>query len=218
MEPIFPVVADKHGQPLSIPNPDLSTHVVYSDKIVIDDGRDKAQVTNFKITIRDANGKIKENPTEALKYKLLQRGSEASDNGGLSNATSFQIGAGANQSMKVDLDDMRASALGLKGALGSISISTRDDALFAIDAFDNAINSALDELTSIGAIEARLEYTIGNITTSTENVQASDSTNRDADMAKEMTNYTRDNVLLQAAQAMLAQANQDASSILGLLS
>ena len=115
---------------------------------------------------------------------------------------------------------MRASALGLKSKDGkdTISIKTRDDALAAIDAFDNAINSALDQLTSIGAIEARLDYTASNITTSTENVQNAESTIRDADMAKEMTNYTKDNILLQAAQAMLAQANQDASSVLQLLS
>lgn len=95
---------------------------------------------------------------------------------------------------------------------------TRDDALVAIDVFDGAIKGALDQLTSIGAVEARLEYTIGNITTSTENVTASESNVRDADMAREMTAYTRDNILTQAAQLMLAQANQDASSILGLLS
>ena len=135
-------------------------------------------------------------------------------------AAIFHVGAGANQSMSVGLSDMRSSALGLKSKNGkdTISIKTRDDALGTLSALDNAIDGALDQLTSIGAIEARLEYTAANITTSTENVQAADSTNRDADMAKEMTNYTKDNILLQAAQAMLAQANQDASSVLGLLS
>ena len=122
--------------------------------------------------------------------------------------------------MTVGLNDMRASALGLKSKDGTqtVSIKTRDDTLAALSAFDAAIEGALDRLTSIGALEARLEYTINNITTSTENVQASESTIRDTDMAKEMTNFTRDNILTQAAQAMLAQANQDASSILGLLS
>ena len=114
---------------------------------------------------------------------------------------------------------MRASALGLKSKDGTqtVSIKTHDDALAALSTLDNVLNAALDRLTSIGAVEARIEYTMGNITTSTENVQASESTIRDADMAREMTNFTRDNVLTQAAQAMLVQANQDASSILGLL-
>ena len=71
--------------------------------------------------------------------------------------------------------------------------------------------------TDIGAVEARLEYTVGNLTTSAENVQNAESTIRDADMAKEMTEYTKNNVLLQAAQSMLAQANQNPMDVLYLL-
>ena len=66
-------------------------------------------------------------------------------------------------------------------------------------------------------IQSRLAYTSSNLTTASENVQASESTIRDADMAKEMTEYTKNNVLLQAAQSMLAQANQSSSSVLSLL-
>jgi len=64
---------------------------------------------------------------------------------------------------------------------------------------------------------ARLEYTASNLTTSSENVQAAESTIRDTDMAKEMTDYTKNNVLMQASQSMLAQANQNSSSVLSLL-
>ena len=81
----------------------------------------------------------------------------------------------------------------------------------------DSIQKALDQQTTIGSVESRLEYTSSNLTTASENVQASESTIRDADMAKEMTNYTKNNVLLQAAQSMLAQANQSSSNVLSLL-
>ena len=210
-------VADKSGKPLTGSQGSVTMVSWLKDY----------QLSGFNITIFDGNG-IKKDATRALKFKQIQRGEGGAtggatnyNNGGLSStAATFHVGAGANQSMTVGLSDMRASALGLKSADGTntISISTRDDALAAMTAFDCAIEGALDQLTSIGALEARLEYTMKNITASTENVQASDSTIRDADMAREFTNYTRDNILTQAAQAMLAQANQDASSILGLLS
>ena len=208
-------ITDREGKVLRVPNPEDHPFVVAAFNEI--------SLSSFKITVMDEGGHINEHATNALRFELLQRGesSSSSDGGGLaSTAATFHVGAGANQSITVGLSDMRASALGLKSKDGAntISILTRDDALVAIDVFDGAIKGALDQLTSIGAVEARLEYTIGNIDTSTENVQASESTIRDADMAREMTAYTRDNILTQAAQAMLAQANQDASSILGLLS
>ena len=70
---------------------------------------------------------------------------------------------------------------------------------------------------AIGAVQTRLGYTGKNLTIASENVQASESTIRDADMAKEMTSYTKHNVLTQAAQSMLAQANQNSSMVLSLL-
>ena len=82
---------------------------------------------------------------------------------------------------------------------------------------DNAVQKALNQQTTIGSLESRLEYTSTNLTTASENVQSSNSVIRDADMAKEMTAYTKNNVLLQAAQSMLSQANQNSSSVLSLL-
>ena len=98
-----------------------------------------------------------------------------------------------------------------------VSVATQDKANAAVAVFDNAIQKALDQQTTIGSIEARLEYTSNNLTTMSENVQSAESTIRDADMAKEMTEYTKNNVLLQAAQSMLAQANQSSSAVLSLL-
>ncbi len=134
------------------------------------------------------------------------------------NAMNFQIGTRANQAIRVGMTDMRAQALGLAGSDGAtLNIGTRDKANAAINVLDNAISKALDQQTTIGAVQSRLNYTSQNLTTASENVQASESTIRDVDMAKAMTNYTKNNVLMQAAQAMLAQANQSSSGVLSLL-
>ena len=116
------------------------------------------------------------------------------------------------------MTDMRSLALGLKGENGDvISVVSQERANAAINAIETALQKALDEQTSIGAVQTRLAYTSQNLTVSAENVQNSESTIRDADLAKEMTEYTKNNVLLQAAQSMLAQANQNSSAILSLL-
>lgn len=134
------------------------------------------------------------------------------------NAFVFQVGTKANQAVKVGLTDMRSQALGLKAINGpTLNIETQKNANAAINVLDNAIQKALDQQTTIGSILSRLEYTSANLVTSDENTQASESTIRDADMAKEMTEYTKNNVLLQASQSMLAQANQNSSAVLSLL-
>ena len=134
------------------------------------------------------------------------------------NSITLQVGTKANQAIKVGLTDMKSTALGLQGTDGStLNVSTREKANAAINVLDSAISKALDQQTTIGSVESRLEYTSSNLTTASENVQSSESTIRDADMAKEMTNYTKNNVLLQAAQSMLSQANQNSSSVLSLL-
>lgn len=101
--------------------------------------------------------------------------------------------------------------------LDQVSVRNQHDANIAIRVIDGVLDYALDEATNMGAYLQRLEYTEANVTTQDENVQAAESTIRDADMAKEMTEYTKQNVLSQAAQSMLAQANQSFSSVLGLL-
>ena len=173
------------------------------------------QISGFNISITDKNGNVKKSANAALDaFEETVRAQNKSED----NAISLQVGAKANQSIKVGLTDMRAEALGLQGADGTkLNISTQGKANAAINVLDNAIQKALDQQTTIGSVESRLEYTSTNLTTASENVQASESTIRDADMAKEMTNYTKNNVLLQAAQSMLAQANQSSSNVLSLL-
>ncbi|MBR6013167.1 MAG: flagellin [Selenomonadaceae bacterium] len=173
------------------------------------------QISGLTISITDSEGNVKKSANAALDdFRTTVYAKNKSD----SNEMTFQVGAKANQSITVGLDDMRAEALGLKGNSGTrVSVATQDKANAAIAVFDNAIQKVLDQQATIGAIEARLEYTSQNLTTSSENVQAAESTIRDADMAKEMTNYTKNNVLLQASQSMLAQANQNSSAVLSLL-
>ena len=173
------------------------------------------QISGLNISITDSKGNVKKSANAALDaFSETIRAQNKSED----NAISLQVGASANQSIKVGLTDMRAEALGLKGADGTtLNISTQGKANAAINVLDNAIAKALDQQTTIGSVESRLEYTSSNLTTASENVQASESTIRDADMAKEMTNYTKNNVLLQAAQSMLAQANQSSSNVLSLL-
>ena len=173
------------------------------------------QISGLNISVSDSQGNVKKSANAALDaFEETIRAQNKSDD----NAISLQVGAKANQSIKVGLTDMRAEALGLQGADGTkLNISTQNKANAAINVLDNAIQKALDQQTTIGSVESRLEYTSSNLTTASENVQASESTIRDADMAKEMTNYTKNNVLLQAAQSMLAQANQSSSNVLSLL-
>jgi flagellin len=172
------------------------------------------QISGFTIVITDQYGNAKKSANERLEFTTAIFAANQSKD----NALKIHVGSQAGQTISVGLADMRAEALGIQNSDATvISVATPDRANAAISAFDTALKKALDQATTIGAIEARLEYTASNLTTSSENVQAAESTIRDADMAKEMTNYTKNNVLLQAAQSMLAQANQNSSAVLSLL-
>ena len=174
------------------------------------------QVAGFTISITNNKGQINKSANAVLDN--FSESIRAQNESKTDNAMVFQVGTKANQAIKVGLTDMRSNALGLKGTDGeTLNVSTQVKANAAINVLDNAIQKALDQQTTIGSVESRLSYTASNLTTASENVQASESTIRDADMAKEMTNYTKNNVLLQAAQSMLAQANQSSSSVLSLL-
>ena len=173
------------------------------------------QISGLTISITDQSGNVKKSANASLDAfnETIRAQNKSAD-----NAITLQVGTKANQSIKVGLTDMRSEALGLKGSDGTkLNISTQAKANAAINVLDTAVQKALDQQTTIGAVESRLEYTSSNLTTASENVQSSESTIRDADMAKEMTEYTKNNVLLQAAQSMLSQANQNSSSVLSLL-
>jgi len=178
------------------------------------------QISGFSISVTGTDGNVKKSINQKLDdFSETVRAQNKSG----SNALNLQIGTKSNQSITVGLTDMRAQALGLQGSdkttgvVKNIDVTTRDNANVAVNVLDSAIQKALDEQTNIGAVESRLDYTSSNLTSSSENVQAAESTIRDANMAKEMTDYTKNNVLLQASQAMLSQANQSTSKVLSLL-
>lgn len=118
----------------------------------------------------------------------------------------FQIGANGVEDQRVTLNvnDMSSSAIGVASA----DVSTQDAANKAIDMVDAAVKTVSMQRAGLGALQNRLEYTVNNLTTTNENLTAAESQIRDTDMATEMINYTKNNILQQASQAMLAQANQ----------
>ena len=117
------------------------------------------------------------------------------------------------QKVSVDISSMSSAALGL----GSLNVSTQSNATAAIDKVKDAINTVSTQRAKLGATQNRLEHTINNLGTTSENLTAAESRIRDVDMAKEMMNFSKNNILSQAAQAMLAQANQQPQGVLQLL-
>ncbi|MDQ8734019.1 flagellin [Paenibacillus sp. LHD-38] len=128
-------------------------------------------------------------------------------------SAAFQIGSNTGQTMNLSVEDMRASTLGVN----NLQIGTQSQASTAIKVVDQAIQKVSSERSKLGAVQNRLEHTINNLNTSSENLTAAESRVRDTDMAKEMMAQTKNNILAQAAQAMLAQANQQPQGVLQLL-
>ena len=154
-----------------------------------------------------------------------------------SSAFTFQIGANQSQQFTASISDMRSAALGLAGTGASftatgtandlsdvsttgehaLDISTAAKATAAITVLDAATASVSGERAKLGAYSNRLDHTIANLGTSSENLTSAESRIRDVDMAKEMSTFSKNNILAQAAQAMLAQANQQPQQVLQLL-
>ena len=131
---------------------------------------------------------------------------------------SVQVGANASQSMSIEIGDMRAQALNIVNDKGrGLSVETAQSANEAITAFDAALNAVSSQRANLGAVQNRLEYTISNLDNTAENLTSAESTLRDVDMAKEMMEYSKNNILNQAAQAMISQANQQPQNVLQLL-
>lgn len=175
----------------------------------------EGQISGLTICVTDKDGNINKSANAVLdNFEESIRAENASPD----NSIVLQTGTKANQAIKIPLSDMRAYSLGLKAQDGStLNISTQKFANAAVNVLDMALQKCLNQQTRIGAVESRLDYTSANLVTASENTQSSMSTIQDADMAAEMTAYTKNNVLLQAAQSMLAQANQNSSSVLSLL-
>ncbi|AFA49249.1 flagellin N-terminal helical domain-containing protein [Acetobacterium woodii] len=130
-----------------------------------------------------------------------------------SNVLTFQIGANTGQSTTLGIDNMSAKELGVN----DLDLTKQASANSAITTIDNAIANVSSQRAKLGAVQNRLEHTINNLGTSAENLTSAESRIRDVDMAKEMMEFTKNNILSQAAQSMLAQANQQPQSVLQLL-
>lgn len=144
------------------------------------------------------------NNTEFNTQKLLD---------GSFSAKKFHIGANNGQSIELEIADMTKVGL----SVDSLSISDQESADDALTTLDAAIKTVSDERAKLGAYQNRLEHTINNLSTSSENLTAAESRIRDVDMAKEMMEQTKNAILAQASQAMLAQANQLPQGVLQLL-
>ncbi|MCG3085231.1 MULTISPECIES: flagellin [unclassified Anoxybacillus] len=127
--------------------------------------------------------------------------------------SNFQIGANEGQVVGLSISDMTTTGLGID----SVTVTDHASAQSAISVIDEAIRKVSEERGKLGAYQNRLEHTINNLKTAHENLTSSESRIRDTDMAMEMTNFTKNNILNQAAQAMLAQSNQLPQGILQLL-
>lgn len=159
------------------------------------------------LTVTAREGGSFANPSSALDYTLK-----------VDTATkglTLQIGDTATQDQRVTLTVGDMSSAGLK--VNGLSVATQQDALDSIDLIKNAINTVSSTRADLGALQNRLEHTVNNLGVTTENLTSAESRIRDVDMASEMMEMTKNQVLAQAAQSMLAQANTQPQSILKLL-
>ncbi len=182
-------------------------------------------------SVKAANAEVTQ-----LKEAITQIASTTQFNGkqlldGSSSPLTFQVGANAGEELEVELKNVKATNLGTTDATGAIvagkSIDSIDftqatsastvDAKDAIQVIDDAIKSVSAFRGGLGAAQNRLEHTIANLSVTAENLSASESRIRDADMAQEMLGFTRSQILSQAGTAMLAQANQSSQGVLSLL-
>ncbi|MCR5047229.1 MAG: flagellin [Treponema sp.] len=132
----------------------------------------------------------------------------------------FQIGANMDQNARVFIGTMTAQALGLKGTQGTdeqVSIATPDSANMAIGTVDAALTTVSKQRADLGAYQNRFEMASNGVQVAAENLQAAESRIRDTDMASEMVEYTKNQILTQSGTAMLAQANSQSQNVLGLL-
>lgn len=195
---------------------DLDATFKDGDSVVVDgrtytysDTADGTDGKTFKdlasLTAAAAENGVTVDATDATAVTFSKNGSELNLQVGDTNAEYNHV--------KVKVEDLSAKGVGTD----DIDVSTQDAAGGAIQTIKDAINKVSTNRANLGSLQNRLEYTINNLDTTAENMTSANSRIRDTDMAKEMMNYTKMNILTQSAQAMLAQANQQPQAILQLL-
>jgi flagellin len=165
-------------------------------------GAQTLEIKEFGITITLGSG-FQAEGLDGVDLVVTSSGTEAN----------IQTGANAGQTMSLTIGAMDAATLGVNG----LSVASASNASSAITAVNDAINLVSAQRARLGAYQNRLEHKINNLDTSSENLQAAESRIRDIDMAAEMTNYTQNSILVQAATSMLAQANAAPQNVLKLL-
>lgn len=183
-------------------------------------GGDKSAYTAIRETSTPANWKLPSKPTTFVEgVEITWKNEEVladTDGGG---GFQFQIGANAYDKMNVGLFNMSARALGLIDEEGNtLQISSRGNALEAVNVLNRLVNTLLQHQADIGALHMRVDFTTNNLETSSNNIQAAESIIRDTDMAKEMVELNRGRALESASQSVLAQANQNSEKVLQVLS
>lgn len=169
----------------------------------------------IEITVDAGNTESASTLATAFSAGTLITGNGTTTSATVGSGLSLQIGdtGSSFNSLTVSVGSMSSKALGLD----SVDVSTQSGAKNAIKTIKDAINTVSSTRGDLGALQNRLEHTINNLGVTTENMSAAESRIRDVDMAKEMMNYTKNNILVQSSQAMLAQANQLPQGVLQLL-
>ena len=181
------------------------------------------------LSVKEAYAKMAEELTKASSIGADKAATVKSNNSGeftitkgsvnVKDSLSFSLHVGADADMTnkitVDLESMSAAGLGVKGL--KIQDDNGSSATYAIDAIADAISKVSSQRSALGAVQNRLEHTIANLDNVAENTTSAESSIRDTDMATELVNYSKNNILAQAGQSMLAQANQSNQGVLSLL-
>ena len=194
---------------------DEKGNVVSADEIANGKKADGTDLSKAKFYTSDAGVKGQANNSNIeLDLTKAQGFIDGKD---VNGTLSFNLHVGAdsdtNNKISVNIDSMSATGIGVK----DLKVNTEDDATAAIDRISEAISKVSSQRSSLGAVQNRLEHTINNLDNVSENTTSAESRIRDTDMAKEMVNYSKNNILAQAGQSMLAQANQSNQGVLSLL-
>lgn len=170
-------------------------------------------------TNQDSDRALIQKEVEQLASEITRIASQTEFNGknilNTTTAIGFQVGNKAGQSILVTMKKMTATVLSVD--ISKVKLTTAANAKSSLEKIESAITAVSGHRATLGAVQNRLEHTITSTDNTSENLQAAESRIRDTDMAKEMVEYTKNNILTQAAQSMLAQANQSPQGVLQLL-
>lgn len=180
------------------------------DNVIIDNPRDieNVELAGINLKLRDLHATSPNTlPGKEMKISFTNESEKRRD------GIDFQVGANKDQMVSLDIENMRSRELGL----GGIDVSTVENSKEAIERLDIALFKVSEQRANLGSMQNRLEHTMSSVGNTAENLQAAESRIRDVDMAKEMMNLTKLNILQQASQSMLAQANQSPQQVISIL-